>query len=391
MNNTVPFITRETSSHRYEAVMRISEAIAACREPEELARTLADEIGDFLHFDHLYLTVFKEDSREIEYLVWGKGSVPFPDLPIEELPMWHAMASGDPQHTPDWDTEERFPQFREWAQKMRLGSGVRVPLTTPHRRLGVFGISRDTVDPFSEEGICFLRLVGRVVAFALDDGLNLRRAQSAHACLQSQNERLQLLLNLTNRITSNLQLRELLRAVAANIRGVMQCEAVAVSLVDSASGTSRLYVLDFPQGKGLIKEERVVTISGAAKRALETLKPAVVNKLDPSELPPEVYDEVVAEGLESGCLIPLINRGRALGILSIGRTTEAPFTSHDIEFLTQAAGQIAIAIENALAYHEISELKDKLAQEKFYLEDDIRGEMNFENIFVNSPKLKHFL
>src|SRR5579863_4018821 len=100
MNSTVPAIARETSSHRYEAVMRISEAIAACREPEELARTLADEIGDSLQFDHLYLTVFKENSSEIEYLVWGKGSLPLPDLPIEEWPMWHAMASGDPQHMP---------------------------------------------------------------------------------------------------------------------------------------------------------------------------------------------------------------------------------------------------------------------------------------------------
>ena len=71
MNNTVPMIARETSSHLYEAVMSISEAIAACREPEELASTLADEISDFLHFDHLYLTVFKENSREIEYLVLG--------------------------------------------------------------------------------------------------------------------------------------------------------------------------------------------------------------------------------------------------------------------------------------------------------------------------------
>jgi formate hydrogenlyase transcriptional activator len=391
MNNTAPVIEHETSGHRYEAVVRISEAIAASRDPEELANTLAAEIDDFLHFDHLFLTVFKENSSEIEYLVWGKGSLPFPDLPIEESPLWLVMASGDPQHTPDWDTEERFPQFKEWAQKMGLGSGVRVPLTTPHRRLGVFGISRDTVNPFSEEDIGFLRLIGRVVAFALDDGLNLRRAQTAHACLQNQNDRLQLLLNLTNRITSNLKLRDLLRAVAANIREVMQCDAVGVSLVDSASGTARLYVLDFPQGKGLMKEERVLTLAGAAKRVLETLKPTVVNKADASELPAEMYDEVVAEGLKSTCLFPLINRGRALGILSIARTTEAPFTPYDIEFLTQAAGQIAIAIENAMAFHEISELKDKLAQEKSYLEEEIRGEMNFENIVGNSPTLKHVL
>ncbi len=385
MNNTLPVISRETSSHRYEAIVRISEAIVACREPKELATTLADEIGKLLNFGHLYFVVVKQNSQEIEYLVWGKGPLPFPDLPIEELlPLWDAVRSSDPQHTADWDTEERYPRFKPWAKKMGLGSGVRIPLTTPHRQLGVFGLVRDTVNPFSDEEICFLRLIGRVVAFALDDGLNLRS-------VQQQNERLKLLLNLTSRITSNLKIRDLLRAVAANIREVMQCDAVAVSLVDSASGTSKLYVLDFPQGKGFIKEERVLTIAGAARRVLETLKPAVVHKADASEVPPEIYNEVVGEGLENICLIPLVNRGRALGILTIARTTETPFTPSDLEFLTQAAGQIAIAIENAMAFHEISELKDKLAQEKLYLEEEIRGEMNFENIVGNSPTLKHVL
>jgi len=389
--STAPMIGGESHSKLYDAVVRISEALCDCCEPEELARTLADGIDDFLHFDHLYLVVLKENSKEIECLVWGKGARPLPDLPMEELPWWQAINSQDPLPTRDWDTEERFPRFKEWAKKVGLGSGVRVPLATPHRRLGIFGISRDTVNPFSEEEIGFLRLIGRVVAFALDDGLNLKRAQSAQACLQTQNDRLQLLLSLTNRITSNLQLRELLRAVAANIREVMQCDAVAVSLVDSASGTSKLFVLDFPQGKGFIQEERVFTITGAAKRVLESLKPAVVDKADPSETSPEIYDAVVAEGLKSTCLIPLINRDRALGILTIARTTESAFTPQDVEFLTQAAGQIAIAIENALAYQEISELKDKLAQEKLYLEEEIRSEMNFENIVGNSPTLKHVL
>jgi formate hydrogenlyase transcriptional activator len=229
---TEPIVESQTDSYRYEAVVRISEAIVACREPKELATTLADEIGKLLNFDHLYFVAAKENSQEIEYLAWGKGPLPFPDPPIEDLlPLWDAMRSSDPQHTADWDTEERYPHFKPWAQKMGLGSGVRIPLTTPQRQLGVFSLIRDIVNPFSDEEICFLRLIGRVVAFALDDGLNLRRAQSAHACLQSQNERLQLLLNLSNRIASNLQLRELLRAVSANIREVMQCDAVAVSLV----------------------------------------------------------------------------------------------------------------------------------------------------------------
>jgi len=382
---TDPIVESQTDSYRYEAIVRISEAIAACREPKELATTLADEIGKLLKFDHLYFIVVKENSQEIEYLVWGKGPLPFPELPLEELlPLWDAVRSSDPQHTADWETEERYPRFKEWAKKIGIGSGLRVPLTTPHRRLGVFGLIRDIVSPFSDEEVCFLRLVGHVVAFALDDGLNFRRAQH-------QNNQLQLLLDLTNRITSNLELRDLLRAIAANIREVIRADAVDVALPDAVSGKFRVFAMDFPQGKGIVKEELLVTPSAAVKKALDTLKPVVVDMREPNELTSEASDILAAEGIKTFCNIPLANRGRALGILSLLRTTETPFSPEDVDFLSRASGQIAIAIENALAYHEISKLTDKLAQEKLYLEEEIRSEMNFENIIGNSPALKHVL
>src|SRR5258706_12181119 len=375
---TVAIVESQTGSHGYEAIVRISETIAACRDAEEMATTLASEIGKFLHFDHLYFVVLNENSTEIEYLLWGRSKLQMPHLRMQDLRTWAAISSRDPQHTPDWDAEERFPRFREYANKIGLGSSIRVPLITPHRPLGVFGIIRDTVNPFSEEEISFLGLIGRVVAFALDDGLNLRRAQH-------QNEQLQLLLNLTNRITSNLELRDLLRAVAANIREVIHAEGVTVSLQDAASEKFRVFAIDFPHGKGVLKEELLVRPSTAVKKALETLTPVVSHTCDGHE------DIVVAEGLRAYCAIPLVNRGRALGILSILRTTEAPFSQEDMNFLSRASGQIAIAIENAWSYHEISQLKDKLAQEKLYLEEEIRSEMSFENIIGNSPALKHVL
>jgi formate hydrogenlyase transcriptional activator len=373
-----------TNAQHYEAMLRISEAISACREPENLATTLANEIGTFLHFDHLYFIVLKENSTEIEHLVCGKGPIPFPDLSMEEWPMWEAVHSGKPQHTGNWDTEKRYPRFKEWARKMGLGSSVRIPLTTPHRRLGVFGIIRDTVNPFSEEEISFLELIGRVVAFALDDGLNFRRAKH-------QNDQLQLLLDLTNRITSKLELRDLLRAIAANIREVIRADAVDVALPDGVSDKFRVFAMDFPHGRGVVKEELLVTPSAAVRKALDALKPVVINTWEPNDLASEASDIVAAEGIKTFCNIPLVNRGRALGILSILRTTETPFSPEDVDFLSRASGQIAIAIENALAYQEISELKDKLAQEKLYLEEEIRSEMNFENIIGNSPALKHVL
>ena len=97
--------------------------------------------------------------------------------------------------------------------------------------------------------------------------------------------------------------------------------------------------LDFPQGKGSIQEEEIVTTTGAGKRVLETLKPEIINRVEYDDIP------VLAEGLHSHCSIPLVNRGQALGVLAIARTTKGSFTPEDVEFLTQAAGEIAIAIE----------------------------------------------
>jgi formate hydrogenlyase transcriptional activator len=214
---------------------------------------------------------------------------------------------------------------------------------------------------------------------------------STEAKLQRQNERFELLLNLTARITSSLDLREVLRAIAANIREVIHADAVTVALPDSTSEKFRVFAMDFPHGKGVIKEELLVTPSAAVKKAMDTLKPVVIDTQESEEFVSGTTEIAAAEGIKALCNIPLANRGRALGILSILRTTETPFTPEDVDFLSRASGPIAIAVENALAYREISELKDKLAQEKFYLEEEFRSQMGFEQIIGSSRALKHVL
>jgi len=230
------------------------------------------------------------------------------------------------------------------------------------------------------------------VTSGIDDGLDLRRAQTAQEELQRRNDRLEFLLNLTEQITSNLDLREVLRSTSAHIREVMRGDVAAVSIGDRESRELRLFVIDYPQGRGFARENLLLTQSDSGRRAFETLKPVIANLNDMDQISPEVREELACiDGAKSICLVPLVNRGRAIGILSAVRTTQEPFTPDEVEFLSQVAGPIAIAIENALAYEEISQLKDKLAEEKLYLEEQIRSEMGFEQIIGQSPALKHVL
>jgi len=394
MSTEMQFASGSTAE-RYEALLRIAEALSACSDTQEMARALADQLNGVIHFDYLDVLGVKENSDEVEWHAWGRGALPLPDGGIEELPIWHRYYSEEPLHIADWDSDERFPRLKQLAATVgaRIGSVVRVPLTTPRRRLGTLGIASGPGSTYSGEDVGFLRKVARVAAFAIDDSLNLRRVEAARAELQHQNERLQLLLNLTNRITSNLELRELLRAVSANIREVMHCEGVAIYLADSASGSFTVHALDLPHGKGFFEEGLRLSPprNDPLRRAFDTLKPVIVNTCDADDIHPEGYKIAVAEGFKNHFFIPLANHDRGLGVLAVGHTTEDVFAPKDVEFLSQASGQIAIALENALAYREISELKDKLAQEKLYLEEEIRSELQFDQIVGHSPAITHVL
>jgi len=388
-----PQLALATDAQRYGALFRITEALSACREPEELARVLAGELRELISFDHLDVLIFKENSNEIEWHGWGTEPVAFPDLPIEETSSWHVYNTQEPCHIADWDADGAFPRLKRLLEEggLKVGSVIRVPLTTAHRRLGTLGICSQSRNAYRREDVCFLQLLARGVALAIDDALNLRKSQAARLELERQNARLKLLLDLTNRITSNLDLTELLRAISGSVRQVMECDVVAISLVDLESGNFRIYAVDFPESKGLLHEEAVTSHSGATRRAFDTLKPVIVNQFDPAEFDAEASQIVLGEGLKTLCLAPLVNRGRAIGVLGLARKNDKFFSEHDAEFLAEVAGQVAIAIENALAYREISELKDKLAQEKVYLEDEIRSELNFEHIIGSSPALRRVL
>jgi formate hydrogenlyase transcriptional activator len=106
---------------------------------------------------------------------------------------------------------------------------------------------------------------------------------------------------------------------------------------------------------------------------------------------PEMYSHATAEGLNSFCDVPLIARNRLLGVLAVARREENAFDDEEVAFLIQVANQVAIGVENSLAYSEIADLKDRLAQEKLYLEEEIRGEMDFEGIVGQSSALRHVL
>ena len=185
------------TGQRYEAVLRLSEALSQCREPEDLTAILSRELGEFLTFLQFYIVVYKENSDEVEWAVVGQEKslvAAYANVPVQARPSWQAYKTQEPFYIRDWDTDERVPaQLKRGIADHGLDVGplVFVPLTTPHRRIGALGMSGPIATVYSGEDINFLRMIGRVVAYAISDIFNLRHAEAAHEELLRQNERLQ--------------------------------------------------------------------------------------------------------------------------------------------------------------------------------------------------------
>ena len=375
-------------NERFELLLNLTSSITSSLDLREVLRSIAANIREVIHADAAAVSL--PDAASGKYRVFamdfphGKGVIREELLVTPRGIAKRAMDSLQPVVIDAREHDELAPDASDIAAAEGIEALCCIPLVNRGRSLGLLWICRTTETPFSPEDVDFLNRASGQIAIAVENALAFQEVSGL-------GDRLQLLLNLTARITSSLDRREVLRAIAANIREVIHADGVTVSLLDAASGKCRVLAVDIPHGKGVIREELFFTPSAAGKKAMDTLQPVVMDTRERDECGIGISETAATEGVKAHCLIPLVNRGRILGFLSILRTTDTPFTSEDVDFLSRASGQIAIAIENALAYKEISELKDKLAQEKVYLEEEFRSEMGFEQIIGNSAALQHVL
>jgi formate hydrogenlyase transcriptional activator len=277
-------------------------------------------------------------------------------------------------------------------RRLNIRSICALPLTTAHRKLGAITFGSKQVDTYSPSEVRFVSEVAGYIALAFDDALNFGALRQASQELQRKNDRLQLLLDVTNQVVSNLELRDLLRAISQDVRRVMQCDYAGLSLPDAENKNLRLYAVDFPEGKGFLQEDLVYPMEGSPSgTAFRTMKPLTLQSPFTGWLHLPIVQMAVREGLKSFGFLPLMSRNRAIGTLVLARLRDDAFSQADIEFLSQIANQVALAVENALAFREIRELKEQLSKEKLYLEDEIRAEMNFAQIIGNSTSLRKSL
>ena len=383
------------AASRFEALLQISDRIAGARDLQELLRLLAPTLREAVDFD--YVAIFLHDPEKnlmnlhvIERFV--DGPTPTSSIPTERSPSGRCFLTQQPLIIDDVDAETRFDlDVIAVLEKYEIKSCCYQPLTTSVRRLGALSFGSTEPHKFPELEMPFLRRVANQVAVAIDNARHFEEAQQYQQRLAEERDRLRVLLEVNNAIGSRLALYDFLEAVSRCLQRILSHEMVSISLYEPEEQQLRLYSLIFPGGHGILREGMTMPVKGTVLgTVLTTRKPLRIDTLKQVELPADVLEMVKREGLKSGAVLPLLVGDKAFGTLEVVSKRENSITEEDMELLIPLAAQVAIGVANALAYKEIEDLKERLAEEKLYLEDEIRNEY-FDEIIGESPELVQVL
>jgi formate hydrogenlyase transcriptional activator len=320
------------------------------------------------------------DCMLIRYWTKNHESGEFVAAPVDEAASGWAWKHQEPITIPDIEREQRFPG----CVPVLLNHGVRsltvLPLSTPSQHFGALGLGRSVPEVLGGADMEFLSRVALMGAFALEK-------ERAYRVFEEQ----QSLVAISRELSSSLELGKLLPVILSSVRSIARYDRAVLSLMDEDGKCLHMYG-DALEWEHFVNHGTVVPLEQAlSARAIQTRNVAFFAAEELRDMKDPLAKVMHALGIQSVCSVPLIAGNRVWGALNTSSMIANAFGPPGVEYLQQAANQIAVALQNAHAYREIAELKDRLAQEKRYLEYEIRSAHQSDDIVGTSAALKRVL
>ena len=386
----------EHDGRQLEALLDVSETIAQQRDLKALFHQLSERLHTVLPFDFFTLVLHDpaRNTMRLHILETREGSeVKGPEeLPVDASPSGWVWQHQQPFISLDILTETRYPEFVRHIRDARVRTIAILPLTTAQHRLGTLGFGRYAPQGVTDAEIVFMKRVAAQAAVAIDNAINFEAAQAYQKQLARERDRLQVLLQINNLLVTTRDITALFNGIVSSLKPVVQHDYTSLALLDKSTGLLKIHALDLPVPAAAPKTEFTIPLEGSpAGRAITSAQVFVARREEIDRFQPDVIQFLRNQGAQVVCCVPLTTHTGTFGTINFASRNPDAFTALDVELLQQVAGQVAIALENTLAFQEIDRLKDKLAVEKLYLEEEIRSEFNFEEIIGDSPLLRSTL
>src|ERR1700675_3836902 len=389
--------SRSAADGRYRTLLEVSGAIAAQPNLKAVLQSLRRLLSRVVAFDSIGLLLLSDNGSSVQLLALSRGPEAYEVQIAAEVPaagtgVGRAIDEQKPIYVPDQQTEiARIPQL---AKKVRLGtphSAYIFPVSTSGKKLGAlaFGIAQG--DEFSPDDVELMTSVSSHVAVALESAIATDAAERYQRQLAQERDRLQLLHEINNQVVTQLDVNELFRSASASIRKYFANDFTGFWLIDKQSNQLECAILDFPGGKGFLADIPASAVTDREAEKMRTRTAEIWSQQDIDKLRPEVLERLKAESIAAMAVAPLGTSNGPLGLMSMGSKRPNNFGQEDLDILSQISAQISLALDNALAYGRLSASKNRLEDERLYLESEICAEYNFEDLVGKSAALRKVL
>lgn len=199
------------------------------------------------------------------------------------------------------------------------------------------------------------------------------------------------MLQLSQALLANLDVQKLLSAISASLQEVLPVDVATLGLYEEATDDLMVQFLEVSEKQSHRGDVRVALSGSPEGKAFRTRQPVCLRRIQDSGFLDQGISHLTSLGMESACFVPLIHRDKVVGTLAIASRKEGAFTQRETEMLVQVADQVAMAVSNAMVFRQIADLRDRLRQEKEYLEEEINLDNRFEDIVGESGGLRQVL
>ena len=381
--NTLAFEEYFSSEHnRYRLLLEITDVVAQSQSLPSAFKELAPAVLALTGGELLNLSLYdpRHDCMLTQYWKKNQESGEFGAFPVDDAASGWAWKHQKVVAIPDTEREQRFSS----CVPILLNHGVRsytvLPMSTPSRHFGALGLGKAVPEAMNREDIEFLSRVAIMGALALEKD----RADRAFEEQQS-------LVAISRELSSCLELEKLLPVILSSVRSIARYDRAVLTLLDEDGKGVHCYG-DALEWESLLNHGHTIPLEQSLSvQAIQMRGVTFFTADDLREINDPLAKAMYEVGVRSVCCVPLVAGNRIWGTLNPSSMIDNAFGPSEVDYLQQVANQIAAALQNAHAYREIAQLKERLTQEKRYLEFEIRSANRSDDIVGTSPALKRVL
>jgi formate hydrogenlyase transcriptional activator len=379
------------SADRYRTLLEINNAIVTNLNQEDLPRAISTALRRVIPFDRAAFTLYvpKRDVFRFLAIEGLLGSSHFrAGLEFrrgESVSAW-VFDNQRSALCHDLRKEQKYSNDRVLISE-GLNSYCVVPLIIGGKSIGTLNIASEKISQYSEADAQFLSELGSQVALAVSNMTSYEEITALNTQVERTAERYRTLLEINNAMITHLNPEDLLHSISGILRRVVPYSGAALTVYNPNTDTFRYLAMEgaipsdyFRAGLNFDRKQTVSSWVFDQQRG--------VVRQDLEKEPQFPNDtRLVARGIYSDCIVPLIVGGRTIGTLNVGSNERNQYSEGHLEILQSIANQVALAVANMQSFEEIVELKARLEKENVYLQEEIRAEHNFEEIIGNSDAL----